>query len=88
MAADYDEGHESTLRGALHRMGFWRDAAKVLPKPEARATGRAERSSVYFVYLPQESDEGFYCVAKFDEPKRAKFEWRAIQELRRLHTPP
>jgi tetratricopeptide (TPR) repeat protein len=88
MASLYAPRHEPTLRRALHRLGFWSDARRPLPEPGDVRRGVAGHSAVYLVYLPARAGGGRYLAAKFDQLARSGREWRAVEQLRTLDSPP
>jgi hypothetical protein len=82
----YSDARKEILSKALIRLGFLA-ANQELPDPYHTATGVQGKSQVQFLFLPRDGS-GISLVAKFDEPERAEKEWKAIEKLRRLNTPP
>jgi class 3 adenylate cyclase len=83
---DYHDAHKEVLAKALVRLGLL-EQNQELPDPYRTATGVQGKSRVHFLFLPR-GGSGISLVAKFDEPERSEKEWLAIEQLRRLNTPP
>src|SRR5664280_2529645 len=83
---NYMEDDEKILKDALVSMELL-DPRADLPKPYRITTGVANKSRVYFLFIPGSATTGINLVAKFDKPDRALREWAAINQIFKSNSP-